>query len=302
LDLPAIEMQVVPVPMGKLHAEIYASLKADFSKLVKSQRERTELASWGEITMYLLEAATNPALLPAGSSSDDPIEFRHPPLSIPDGSSLRELIAQFASYETPEKFVQIALMVRQLTEQGRKVLIWSNFVRNLITLERMFRVYEPALIHGGIPSELTSPLNLNTRENELIRFREDDNCKVLLANPAALGEGVSLHQMCHDAIYLERSFNAGQYLQSVDRIHRLGLEKGQRTTVTFLISTDTIDEAVSSRISIKARRLGVMLDDPGIETMSLPDEEDVGQPIDTGDDGDIAALFAHLRGEVNVGE
>jgi hypothetical protein len=45
-----------------------------------------------------------------------------------------------------------------------------------------------------------------------------------------------------------------------------------------------------------------MLDDPGIETMSLPDEEDVGQPIDTGDDGDIAALFAHLRGEVTVGE
>jgi SNF2 family DNA or RNA helicase len=111
-----------------------------------------------------------------------------------------------------------------------------------------------------------------------------------------LGEGVSLHQVCHDAIYLERTFNAGQYLQSVDRIHRLGLAKDVETTISFLVTEGTLDEAVLDRIEIKAINLATMLDDPSIVTMALPDEDDVGDPIDVGDDADIAALFTHLRG------
>jgi hypothetical protein len=43
------------------------------------------------------------------------------------------------------------------------------------------------------------------------------------ANLAAMAEGVSPRHTCHDAIYVDRTFNAGQYLQSLDRIHRLGL-------------------------------------------------------------------------------
>jgi hypothetical protein len=129
------------------------------------------------------------------------------------------------------------------------------------------------------------------------RFRTDDRCLVLLANPAATSEGLSLHHICHDAIYLERTFNAGQYLQSVDRIHRLGLPPGTETRVTFLVSVGTIDALVASRVERKAWLLGEMLDDPDIATMALPDDEDYGSPIDAGDPEDIAALFAHLRGE-----
>ena len=117
---------------------------------------------------------------------------------------------------------------------------------------------------------------------------------VLLANPAATGEGVSLHEICHDAIYLDRTFNAGQYLQSVDRIHRLGLAPAQETRITFLLTRDTIDEVVDLRVRDKAERLGGMLNDPSISTMALPDDEDYGPAIDTVED--VAALFTHLRG------
>ena len=247
--------------------------------------------------MYLLEAATNPALLPAGSTSGDPIEFRHPPLSVPEDASLHHLVSDYASYETPAKFVQLAALVERLRNDGRKVLVWSNFVRNLETLERMLAVHQPALVHGGIPSEVTQPEAARVREDELNRFRTEPDCGVLLANPAAMGEGVSLHQVCHDMIYLERTFNAGQYLQSVDRIHRLGLKRHTETNIYFLITESTIDEAVSVRVELKASNLGTMLNDPAIATMALPDDEDVGDPIDVGDQGDIAALFAHLRGE-----
>jgi hypothetical protein len=296
LGLREPSKHIVLVPLGGIHREIYESLRAQFSPLVRTQRDRVDLRSLGEVLMYMLEAATNPALLPAGSSATDPIEFRHPPLEIPVDSGLVDLLQNYAQYETPAKFIQLAAIVADLQRAGRKVLIWSNFIRNLETLERMLAAYEPAIVHGGIPSEISQPGADRVRETELARFRTDPNCGVLLANPAAMGEGVSLHHECHDAIYLERTFNAGQYLQSVDRIHRLGLAPDVETNITFLVTEGTVDEIVASRIAEKATNLGLMLDDAGIATMSLPDDEDVGPPLDVGSEADIEALFAHLRG------
>lgn len=298
LELTPPTKRVIPVPLAGLHQQIYDALRQQYSGVLKlAQHERVEFAAWGDVIMYLLEAATNPALLPAGSSSSDPIEFRHPPLEIPWDSPLHDLIANYAAYETPAKFVQLAGLITELRDNGRKVLVWSNFVRNLQTLERMLAAHRPAVVHGGIPSEITQPGAERVREAEIQRFREDPSCGVLLANPAAMSEGISLHLVCHDAIYLDRTFNAGQFLQSVDRIHRLGLSPDVETRIYFLMTEDTIDESVDARVSHKAKNLGTMLDDPGIATMALPDDEDYGSPIDPGDEADIGALFAHLRGE-----
>jgi hypothetical protein len=301
LNLRPPTKQVIKVPLVGIHRQIYESLRQRFSVLTRTQRERLELSSWSSTVMYLLEAATNPALLPAGSSNGDPIEFRHPPLPIPPDSSLHDLVADYAQYEVPAKFVQLAALVDRLRGEDLKVLVWSNFVRNLEILEKMLAFHEPALVHGGIPSEVTQPNSPRVREHELIRFREDPNCGVLLANPAAMGEGVSLHHECHHAVYLERTFNAGQYLQSVDRIHRLGMKAGVETTIHFLVTEETVDETVADRIEIKAQNLGLMLDDSAIATMALPDDEDIGQPLDVGGDSDIEALFEHLRGDADRG-
>ena len=160
----------------------------------------------------------------------------------------------------------------------------------------MLARYQPALIYGQIPSETSDPTATRTRETELGRFRDPESgCMVLLANPAAMSEGVSLHHACHDAIYLDRTFNAGQYLQSLDRIHRLGLLPNQQTRITFLVTTGTVDEIVNTRVRDKATRLAEMMDDPDLTTMALPSDEDYGPAID--DTQDWAALFAHLRAE-----
>jgi SNF2 family DNA or RNA helicase len=162
----------------------------------------------------------------------------------------------------------------------------------------MLARYRPAIIHGGIPSNMNQPTAQRTRESELIRFRQGVDCMVLLANPAATSEGISLHRHCHDAVYVDRTFNAGQYLQSVDRIHRLGMENVD-TRITFLVTEGTVDQVVDRRIREKAERLGAILEDRDIATMALPDEEDYGRAIET--EEDLAALFAHLRGEENPG-
>jgi superfamily II DNA or RNA helicase len=295
LDLPPTSFGVVEVPLDGLHRQIYNALRDQYvGALALSRADRFSFAQLGEIVMYLLEAATNPALLVAGSSAYDPIEFRHPPLPIPPDSTLHDLLAEYPLYETPRKFVELARLLRENAERGRKTLVWSNFVRNLETLRRDLAAFEPAVVHGGIPSEISGGTAATTREDEIRRFRTDQHCLVLLANPAAMSEGVSLHSACHDAIYLDRTFNAGQYLQSVDRIHRLGLPAGVETRITLLLSVGTVDEVVNARVAAKAAALGTMLEDPDLVTMALPEDEDYGPALET--DEDLAALFAHLRG------
>jgi SNF2 family DNA or RNA helicase len=295
LGLRPPDYSVLEIPLTGLQAEIYQALRDRYAgQFALTRPERVSFAQMGQITMYLLEAATNPALLAVGGSRHDSIDFRHPPLSVPPGSQLSELLAEYGKYETPKKFIQLLQLVERNVAAGRKTLIWSNFVRNLETLERMLHLYRPALIHGGIPSEVSDASAPRTREAELARFRTDAACQVLLANPAATSEGVSLHEVCHDAIYLERTFNAGQYLQSIDRIHRLGMSPDQDTQITFLVMSNTIDEVVDGRVREKAERLGDMLNDPDIVTMALPDDEDYGPAIDS--EADIAVLLAHLRG------
>lgn len=294
LDTP--KYSVVEVDPDPLQKEIYGALRDQYSgALAVSMGDRTKLARMGEIVMYLLEAATNPHLLTAGSATSDDVSFRHPPLDIPPGSTLWRLMQEYNQYETPVKFQQLARLVAENVRLGRKTLIWTNFVRNIHALERMLAAFDPATIYGAIPSEFSSPAAIRTRESELARFRDPaSSCKILLANPAAMSEGVSLHQICHDAIYLDRTFNAGQYLQSVDRIHRLGLAAGVETRVTFLVTKDTIDEVIGLRIVEKAKLLGDMLNDPDITTMALPTDEDYGPAIEV---QDLEELFKHLRGE-----
>lgn len=292
LGLEPPQLSVVPVPLEGIHYDIYQALRDQYRGEL-TMNERADFVRMGTIVMYLLEAATNPHLLAAGSAETD--IFRHPPLPVAHGTRLWELIGRYNEYETPSKFKILAQLVEQNAQLGRKTLVWSNFVRNLQVLERMFRRYEPAVIHGGVPSALADPDHPRNRERELARFRADDNCMVLFANPAAMSEGVSLHQVCHDAIYLDRTFNAGQYLQSLDRIHRLGLPTGTETRIQLFTTSGTIDEVVNSRISDKATALGHALDDPDLVTMALPDDENYGPALES--DVDLAALFAHLRGD-----
>jgi SNF2 family DNA or RNA helicase len=293
LALPAVHFSVTVVPLEGLQREIYNSLRNQIgSQFQVSMAERVDLNRMGQVVMYLLEAATNPSLLPIGSADAD--AFRHPPLDIPENSRLADLIADYGKYETPRKFVELGRLIRSNAERGRKTLVWTNFIRNISILERQLGRYEPAVIHGGISTDVEATPGNRTRDRELARFKTSDRCMVLLANPAATSEGVSLHDVCHDAVYLDRTFNAGQYLQSLDRIHRLGLAADQETNVTLLVTDGTVDQVVDGRIRDKAVRLSEILDDPAIETLALPDDEDYGNAVDSNED--LVALFAHLRG------
>jgi SNF2 family DNA or RNA helicase len=290
---PRVHTEIVP--MGELQAEIYDALRNRYAGSIDlSRTDRTALARMGEVTMYLLEGATNPGLLSGRPHDQGAAPFLYPSLAIPVASSLGELIQTYHRHEVPQKFKRVALMVAENEAQGRKTLVWSNFVGNLLALERVLAPHHPALVYGGISSVADEPLEgVRTRQKELARFRAEPDCSVLLANPAAMGEGVSLHHACHDAIYVDRTFNAGQYLQSLDRIHRLGLPPDVETRITLLETGGSIDEVVGDRLEEKTQRLSAMLDDPDLVTMALPDDEEFGAALE--DSEDLRAVLGHLN-------
>jgi SNF2 family DNA or RNA helicase len=246
----------------------------------------------GNVTAYLLQAAVNPGLLAHALGGSRTAKVQWPSLDLERRSDLAEKVRRYGELEIPRKIEKLVALVDENVRLERKTLVWSNIVAILRDLhERTLSPYNPAIVYGGVPSG-GEEVAWRTREKEIRKFRSDPTCWVLIANPAAMSEGVSLHHECHDAVYVDRTFNAGQYLQSVDRIHRLGLKPGTETRITFLVSVATIDETVNQRVADKARALSDMLADPELVEMSLPDEELTGEWIDP---GDLDVLLAHLR-------
>jgi SNF2 family DNA or RNA helicase len=292
LELAAPDRRVELVTMKPLQAEIYDALRSKMRHSTNARpRERALWGQMGEVVMYLLEAASNPALLARAVAGTDGARLQWPSLAIPPNSELGEKVLQYGQHEIPAKFEKLVTMVAANASAGRKTLVWSNFVGTITTLaDELLVPYQPAVVHGAVPS-VSEEVDYTTRESELRRFREDPDCFVLLANPAAMSEGVSLHHHCHDAIYVDRTFNAGQYLQSVDRIHRLGLAPGTETRISFLVCRETVDETVDERIRTKAERLAVMLSDASLVTMALPDEEAYGEWVEL---DDLDLLLDHL--------
>jgi hypothetical protein len=123
----------------------------------------------------------------------------------------------------------------------------------------------------------------------------------IIGNPAAAGEGISLHMVCHDAIYVDRSYVATHYLQSIDRIHRLGLKPGTETNVHIYqtkapIGVGSIDFSVSRRLASKIRALQQLLDDDDLHQLAL-DEENADDPVDYDIKlEDLMDLIAELEG------
>ena len=125
------------------------------------------------------------------------------------------------------------------------------------------------------------------------------SCMVLIANPAAASEGLSLHTVAHEAIYVDRTYNAAHFLQSIDRIHRLGLDVNETTNITILQSATpqgvlSIDNSVSRRLRRKVSDLNDLLNDSDLREIMMA-EDDAPLPYD--DDvtrDDIADLIVAL--------
>ena len=83
---------------------------------------------------------------------------------------------------------------------------------------------------------------------------------VLIANPAACAESISLHKTCSNAIYYDLSYNCAEYLQSLDRIHRVGGSERNVSYYRFLQCVDTFEPEILRNLTEKATRMADVID------------------------------------------
>lgn len=277
----------VPVTLTDAHLAFYAVLRNDVHAQVSQLRQGRvgfNLIRARRSVMRLLQASVNPLLLASdlAASADG------------RGELLQAVIAEGPS----ARLLKAVELARQFAAEGRKTLIWTSFRSTVEQLHTLLRELEPAVIDGstGVGDEDDD----STRQGQIRRFKTDPRCMVMVANPAAASEGMSLHMVCHDAVYLDRSYNATHYLQSIDRIHRLGLPEGTITRVHILQNrlppeVGSIDLSVARRLGVKIRRMEEMLGDEDLHELAL-DEENVGNDLeDSIDERDIVDLLDEIE-------
>lgn len=193
--------------------------------------------------------------------------------------SLAELIKRYDEIETPAKLEALVTLVDSLRSRGEKVVVWSNFVETLkLILQRMRQKGHVAeLIYGDTPTESSSIDEELTREQIIAAFVQPvDGIEILVANPAACAESISLHKECSHAIYYDLSYNCAQYLQSLDRIHRVGGSESKIAHYHFLQYADTIDADILANVQGKARHMSAVIDQDypiyTLDMFSLDDE------------------------------
>ena len=279
LGIPKLDHRVVQVPMTQLQREIYKTLKSEVRRQlnpVLSDSSRYELRRIGKCVMKVMEFVSNPSLL----SNDMDYAFD------------RRVGALLLESDGP-KIDYVCRRARQLAAEGKKVLIWSSFVQNVELIALRLRDFGAEFIHGGVDAGDES--DFDTREGKIKRFHTDDTCKVLVANPAACSEGISLHKVCQYAIYLDRSFNAAHYMQSEDRIHRLGLSPDAKPQIEFVECEDSIDQVVRTRLELKVKTMAQALEDSSLSVeISSVDYDEEAEDYDSLTADDAKAVIEYF--------
>lgn len=292
LELPDPDIRPISVELGPVQRELYELLRSEARRLASgmTSRDRAYFRLLGRHVVRLLEAASNPMLLTQGPMIDDEEGLG----TTPQGAQAFDLLREFSRYEKPAKVMAAVQRTERALLDGQqpKVLIWTSFIQNVLLLEKLLAKFNPVVLYGAIGTG--DEQDPETREWRIRKFHSDSTCRVMIANPAACGEGISLHQACHYAIYLDRTFNAAHYLQSLDRIHRLGMPQGVTVRVEVLEARWTIDIRVAKRLQTKISAMSRILNDPGLAALAY-DPEDVIEEYPGGlEPDDVEEVVDHL--------
>ncbi len=244
-DLPILKEKTIRVKCSPAHAAVYRHMEEAFIDGIRDISNPRELSRLSNSVMTMMRFCTNPKLENLRLKDIDE-DLANEVFLDGDGNKVNTAIK----------------MARAFAQKNEKVVIWTSWPKNIEIINGLLQDLNPVYIHGGIKSgDVNDP---NSREYKINKFKNDDSCFVFIANPASSAESISLHQVCRKCIYVDRTFNAAQYLQSRDRIHRIGMDISKEVEVYILIHEDTIDERINYRLNEKIERLEEFLDDDSI--------------------------------------
>lgn len=281
LGIPSpINNPPIIVHMDRVQEKVYKFIESKYMDfMINSNQRGNDLKSYlvKARLIRMMQAATNPSLLttPLINFIDDNQLSNE---NFIDDSEIINLILNYNKLETPNKFIVAKDLIQEKINNGEKIIIWMTFIQNMIQFSEFLKKHgiENKLLYGAVPVETDSidSTEIETRESIIREFHDKDSSfQVIIANPFATSESISLHKVCHNAIYIERTFNAAQFIQSKDRIHRYGLKESDTINYYYLISQNTVDEVIHERLALKEQRMTELIENSDIPLFRFLEEE-----------------------------
>jgi SNF2 family DNA or RNA helicase len=299
LDLPRVDSHFIRIADNNIPPEqtriinlLEMRIQAEARLRLSSYVDRDILAQWQRARIIrLLQAASNPGLLLN-------------PLTLPPQVSdvdFSELIGDVVRFQRGElvaaKISWTVETANELIRNGNKVVIWTWWVENLHLLSRLLASYNPLLLYGAIKpyEEETDDIYEESRERNIREFKTRSDRPILLANPAACAEAISLHRECHHAIYVDRTFNCGQFLQSLNRIYRVGLPEQITTQYWIPILECAVERSVEQRLLERQQTMYEFLgDETPVIGIDVSEESDIAE-----NSSELDYDFRRTIGEIN---
>jgi SNF2 family DNA or RNA helicase len=138
------------------------------------------------------------------------------------------------------KLEQLAADMEEVAANGRKAIIFSQWVEPLEQLARALAPYSPLQYHGKVPTKDRQPI--------LDRFKQDPSKHVILMSYGTGSVGLNL-QFTNYVFLFDRWWNPAIEDQAINRAHRLG----QKSTVFVhrFVSQSTIEERIADVLEKK---------------------------------------------------
>lgn len=140
-------------------------------------------------------------------------------------------------------------MVDEITSNGGKCVIFSNWEQITLIVKKKLARYAPAYITGVVKAE--------DRMAEINRFQTNPDCKVIVGTIGAMGTGITL-TAASDVIFLDSPWNRALKDQAEDRAHRIGTVG--TVNVRTIICKNTIDERIEDVVYRKGKMSDLLID------------------------------------------
>ena len=288
LELPPIKVEYNPRDMSEKHSRVYGFIEAICMPELSQQRR---LALARASVVRLRQAASNPKLLlkPLRAELID-FEFED---DVDDMffEEIKELVNVIESLRPDEncKLEALKQIVEKAVLENEKIIIWTTFLGSvdlIVGFLKNFGCKNIFEVSGRVKHSTVDDENEElTRVKSIQQFKECSGFAAIVATTQSIGESISLHHWCHRAIYFDRDFNCGLFIQSKDRIHRFGLAPDVITTYHFLSAAGTIDTDINDRLLAKESRMTGLLEGDDIpifnETFFASSQADVDYIINS---------------------
>jgi SWI/SNF-related matrix-associated actin-dependent regulator 1 of chromatin subfamily A len=163
-----------------------------------------------------------------------------------------------------EKTKQTIEFVENIVEQGKKVIIFTNFTDTLQTIYQHF---------GKQAVYLDGSCSKPHRQNAVDEFQENDKIKVFVGNLKAAGVGLTL-TAAEVVIMNDLSFVPAEHAQAEDRAYRYGQKSN--VLVYYPLYENTIEGAVYDILNRKKEIIRTVMGDQQPENVGDVVEEILG--------------------------